>query len=78
MTNVTAQKLLSIVSELETMLKEIGEKSSYLNDKLKKCRKTESESIKNAILILGGEMNHINTTIGLVEDLSSHLLKEAA
>ena len=74
MTALTAQKLLDIVCSLEIMIKDIGEKQRLLKSKIHKCKsEIDEEIIKDAILALGDEMDSINSTISLVEDLHEHL-----
>jgi hypothetical protein len=74
MTAQTAQKLLNIVHSLEIMIAELGTKQQLLKSKIQKCKNVaDEEIIKDATLALGDEMDSINSTITLVEDLHEHL-----
>ena len=74
MSNKTAEKLLGIVYNLEEMIKDIGAKQRILKNKIENCKsQADEELIKDATLVLGTEMDNINETITLVEDLHEHL-----
>lgn len=74
MTTATAQKLLQIIDNLERMIATIGAKQKLLKSKIQECKSEADESIINeATLVLGGELDGINKTISLVEELHEHL-----
>ena len=74
MTTATAKKLLHIVHTLEGMMDKVGDKQRFLKSQIHASQ--NDDVIKNATLILGNEIDNINVTIGLVEDLSEHLHAE--
>lgn len=78
MTNVTASKLLTIVNTLEGMIQEINAKQKFLRTKMHECKtRNEMEVVKNATVVLASEVDNINVTIDLIEDLHSHLATAA-
>jgi len=74
MTATTANKLLNIVNTLEGMLNEVGAKQKFLKGSLPGCKsRRELEAVKQTSIVLGSEIDNINVTIDLIEDLSDHL-----
>jgi hypothetical protein len=79
MTAMTANKLLNIVNTLEGMLNEVGAKQTLLRNRIKDCKnRRELDAMKNTTVILGSEIDNINVTLGLLEDLHDHLGTVAA
>jgi hypothetical protein len=77
MTTATARKLLNLVNTLEGMMNEVGAKKRLLKTKMQQCKsESDADLIKSATVILGAEIDNINVTIDLVEDLSNHLQQE--
>jgi len=77
MTVATAQKLLDIVLNLESLIQQIRVKQTFLKTKISKCQtEIEKEAIGETAVILGTEINSINDTLTMVEQLHTHLTDE--
>lgn len=77
MTVATAKKLLTLVQTLEGMISEVSAKEKFFKSIVKTCKtQTELNAVNNGLVVLGSEMDNINVTIDLVEDLHQHLAQE--